>query len=74
MVSAHFSGVLLGLLGLGGQETILIVVVILVFFGGAKIPELAKGLGKGIREFKDAVNTDQDKDKTLADKNPEKKD
>ena len=37
-----------------GGELILIMVVILVFFGADKIPELARGLGKGIREFKDA--------------------
>ncbi|WP_082773987.1 twin-arginine translocase TatA/TatE family subunit [Hymenobacter sp. PAMC 26628] len=39
---------------IGGSELILIMVVILVFFGANKIPELARGLGKGIREFKDA--------------------
>jgi sec-independent protein translocase protein TatA len=39
---------------IGGSEALLIVVVILVFFGANKIPELARGLGKGIREFKDA--------------------
>ena len=39
---------------IGGSEVILIMVVILVFFGANKIPELARGLGKGIREFKDA--------------------
>lgn len=38
----------------GGPELILIVLVILLLFGAKKIPELAKGLGKGIREFKDA--------------------
>ncbi len=49
------SSVLLGFLGgLGGGEIFLIVVIILVFFGGKRIPELARGLGKGIREFKDA--------------------
>jgi sec-independent protein translocase protein TatA len=41
--------------GLGGQEIILILLVILIFFGAKKIPELARGLGKGIREFKDAT-------------------
>lgn len=39
---------------IGGSELILIMVVILIFFGANKIPELARGLGKGIREFKDA--------------------
>jgi sec-independent protein translocase protein TatA len=42
--------------GLGGWEIILIMFVILVFFGAKRIPELARGLGKGIREFKDATN------------------
>lgn len=37
---------------LGGQEIILIVLVVLILFGGRKIPELMKGLGKGIKEFK----------------------
>ncbi|WP_022821972.1 twin-arginine translocase TatA/TatE family subunit [Hymenobacter norwichensis] len=39
---------------IGGSEMLLIMVAILVFFGANKIPELARGLGKGIREFKDA--------------------
>jgi len=62
------NGILLGVFGLGGPEMILIVVAILIFFGGSKIPELAKGLGKGIREFKDAANGDADKDKAPAEK------
>ena len=41
--------------GLGGTEVILILVVILLLFGAKRIPELAKGLGRGIREFKDAT-------------------
>lgn len=40
--------------GLGSTEMVLILVVILFFFGAKKLPELARGLGKGIREFKDA--------------------
>jgi sec-independent protein translocase protein TatA len=40
---------------LGATEIILIVLVILVFFGAKKIPELARGLGQGIREFKKAT-------------------
>lgn len=38
----------------GGGEWILILLVVIVFFGGRKIPELARGIGKGIREFNDA--------------------
>jgi TatA/E family protein of Tat protein translocase len=44
----------LAFLNIGTQEMILIVIVILLLFGGKKLPELARGLGKGIREFKDA--------------------
>ncbi len=40
----------------GMGEWILIGLVVLIFFGAKKIPEFAKGLGRGIREFKDAVN------------------
>ena len=40
----------------GGWELIVIVFIILIFFGAKKIPELARGLGRGIREFKDATN------------------
>lgn len=47
--------ILLGILGgLGGGEIFLIVAVLLLMFGGRKIPELMRGLGKGIKEFKDA--------------------
>lgn len=41
--------------GLGLQEILLIALVVLLFFGGKKIPELMKGLGKGIRSFKDGM-------------------
>ncbi len=46
--------------GLGATEVILIVAVILIFFGGKKIPELMRGLGNGIREFNDAKNKVKD--------------
>ena len=42
----------------GGYEVLLILLVVLLIFGGRKIPELAKGLGKGIREFKNATEGD----------------
>lgn len=44
------------LLGIGGQELIFIAIVILLLFGGKKIPELMKGLGKGVKSFKDGMN------------------
>ena len=40
--------------GLGVQELVLILIIAMFFFGGKKLPEIAKGLGKGIREFKHA--------------------
>ncbi|MDB4922350.1 twin-arginine translocase TatA/TatE family subunit [Mucilaginibacter sp.] len=42
--------------GLGAPEIILIIIAILILFGGKKIPELMKGLGRGMKEFKDAQN------------------
>ena len=52
----ELSNILVFIGGLGGTEVILILVVILLLFGAKRIPELAKGLGRGIREFKDATN------------------
>ncbi|HEY0733148.1 MAG TPA: twin-arginine translocase TatA/TatE family subunit [Chitinophagaceae bacterium] len=44
-------------MGLGFNEILVIALVVLLLFGGRKIPELMRGLGKGIREFNDAKNT-----------------
>ncbi len=44
------------ILGLGGQELLVILLIFLLLFGGSKIPELMKGLGKGVRSFKDGMN------------------
>jgi sec-independent protein translocase protein TatA len=46
---------------LGTQEIILIVLALLLLFGGRKIPELMRGLGRGMREFKDAQKEDPEK-------------
>lgn len=43
-------------LNLGGGEIFVILLVVLLFFGSKRIPDLAKGLGKGMREFKDAMS------------------
>ena len=52
------------LAGLGMQEIFFLALIVLLFFGGKKIPELMKGLGKGVRSFKDGMNgTDSDSDK-----------
>jgi sec-independent protein translocase protein TatA len=48
------SFILLGIFGLGAPEITVILVIILLMFGGKKIPELMRGLGKGMKEFKDA--------------------
>jgi sec-independent protein translocase protein TatA len=50
MIQANLLGVL------GTQEIIIILVIILLLFGGRKIPELMRGLGRGVREFNDAKN------------------
>ncbi len=42
--------------GLGAGELIIIALVVLLLFGGKKIPELMRGLGKGVRSFKDGLN------------------
>ena len=51
MLNMQLSGMI------GGQEILIILLIVLVLFGGKKIPELMKGLGKGVREYKDAVNS-----------------
>ncbi|AKD05732.1 twin-arginine translocase TatA/TatE family subunit [Pontibacter korlensis] len=48
------NSILLFVGGLGGTEVVLIIVALLLLFGAKRIPELAKGFGRGIREFKDA--------------------
>lgn len=51
---------LMVLLNIGGQEILIILLIVLVLFGGRKIPELMKGLGKGVREYKKAMNSVED--------------
>ena len=62
--------------GLGTTEILLIVLALLLLFGGKKLPELMRGAGRGIREFKDAMNTavatEEDDKKPEATKKEEK--
>lgn len=48
------------LLMFGYQEIIIILIIVLIFFGGKKIPELMKGLGKGVKSFKDGMTLDDE--------------
>ncbi len=48
---------------IGPQELIIVLVVVVLMFGGTKIPELMKGLGKGIKEFKNASKTEEEEPK-----------
>ena len=57
--------------GIGTQEIIFIVLIVLLFFGGKKIPELMKGLGKGVRSFKEGVKGVEN-DLDISDENPVK--
>jgi len=52
--------------GLGVQEIMLILLIAVFFFGGEKIPEIAKGLGKGMREFKRAMDQPNEEEQELA--------
>ncbi len=49
--------IILGMIG--PWQIVLIVLVVLLLFGGKKIPELMRGLGKGVKEFKDGINPDE---------------
>lgn len=56
------------LLGIPGTwQIVLIVLVVLLLFGGKKIPELMKGIGRGTREFKKGLNTDEEEDDSSKD-------
>ncbi len=50
-------------MGLEGPTVFIIFIVVLLLFGGKKIPELMRGLGKGVKEFKDAQDPNKDEDK-----------
>ncbi len=56
-------------LGIGGQELLVIALLVLLLFGGKKIPELMKGLGKGVKSFKEGLNEEE---KSTDDKPEEK--
>ncbi len=57
---------IIGVFGLGTTELVVILVILLVLFGGAKLPSLARGLGQSIKEFKKAT-TQEEEEKAKAD-------
>lgn len=66
---SHVTFPLAGIFGLGGTELIIILIIILLLFGGAKLPQLAKGLGQSVKEFKKAskeADNDEDEKKPTA--------
>jgi sec-independent protein translocase protein TatA len=58
---------------LGATEILLILVVVVLLFGGRKIPELMKGIGQGMKEFKKASRVEDDSEKTSAEPKSEEK-
>ena len=56
--------ILLFLGGIGWGEIIIIALIVLLFFGGKKIPEMMKGLGRGVRSFKDGMNGKEEEQET----------
>ncbi len=58
---------------IGGQELFLILLIVLIFFGAKKLPELARGLGQGIREFRKAAKDVQDEVENAVQKTDDKK-
>ena len=59
------------LFGLGMQEILVIALIVLLLFGGKKIPELMKGLGKGVKSFKEGMNEVTDMTKESGDRSQE---
>ena len=60
-------------MGIGTQELLFIALVVLLLFGGKKIPELMKGLGKGVKSFKDGINGIEENIKDSAEKSETQK-
>lgn len=56
----------------GGMEWAIIAVIVILIFGGKKIPELAKGIGKGIKDFKKAVKEDDESSEVVSADEPKK--
>ena len=65
------SALFAGIMGLGAPELIVILIILLVMFGGSKLPALAKGLGQSVKEFKKASKEEEEEEKKNAEKKVE---
>lgn len=73
MTSLTFSSHLIAFIeGVGGPELLMVMVIVLMLFGGKKLPELAKGLGKSMREFKKATSGVEEEFKRAMEEEPER--
>ena len=59
--------------GIGGGELLVVIILVLLLFGGKKIPELMKGVGKGVKSFRDGMEGIADDEKPKEDKQEQKK-
>jgi sec-independent protein translocase protein TatA len=60
--------------GLGTQELLIILALVMIVFGAGKLPQVGSALGKGLRNFKQGVNEEEDQELIVADQHDEKKD
>ena len=60
--------------GVGWQELVIILVIVLVVFGASRVPKLMRGMGEGIKEFKEAVKTDDETDESAKSTESDKQD
>jgi sec-independent protein translocase protein TatA len=60
-----------GFMGLGASELVLVLALVLLFFGGRKLPELSRSLGNSMRELRKGLNSDAQDEKTAKDKSGE---
>lgn len=80
IILQNYMNTTLLLMGIGTQELLFIILILLILFGGKKIPELMKGIGKGVKSFKDGMNgveenlkdTDQKKEEVSSTDHKEK--
>ena len=59
-VASFVPNLTIGIFGLSGQELLIVLIIVLIVFGGSKLPKLGSGLGKSIKNFKKAMKEDDD--------------